>query len=456
MRLLIADDEHLARLTLRSMIEDIYPEYSIEEVSNGEDLITKSLSFRPHIAFVDIQMPKFTGLQAIAQLKEKLPLTQWIILTGYAHFDFAKEALCLGVSDYLVKPLRPSKLKDAMVIALSQYTNEFNRRAALYEQEVRDILHGSKNNINSVNIFKLILIHLEKLDENQIGLLIIKTKQELAKLYDNQCDYALLKVSDNELLLVIGLKQVKKVNFQIDKIYDILKNNNNLLFWIFVSPIFEGNQELINSVKNLRKFGYNWLSEECFQIIETRENVKAVPTKIIESFKKIKSTNSHIENKKNIEEIRKSLDLLILKDKELANSIYVNLQYLLSDNLSKCDIDVSKCEFSNLLAATPSLTPQIADVVDYINHHYSEDIGVKQIAPLVGLSPNYLSSKFKAEMNMRFLDYLTKKRIERASFLVKNSNLFIHEIAKEVGFKDVKHFSRLFKEYNGCLPSEYK
>src|SRR6056297_884731 len=105
MRILIADDEHLARLTLRSMIEDLHPNYSIQEVSNGKDLISLALSFRPHIAFVDIQMPKYTGLEAIKHLKDELPLTQWIILTGYAQFDFAKEALSIGVREYLLKPL---------------------------------------------------------------------------------------------------------------------------------------------------------------------------------------------------------------------------------------------------------------------------------------------------------------------------------------------------------------
>lgn len=454
MRILIADDEHLARITLHSMIEDLFPKYQIEEVSNGKEFIEKALIFRPHLAFVDIQMPKMSGLQAIAKLKEELPLTQWIILTGYAQFDFAKEALKLGVCDYLVKPLRPSKLKMAIEKAVLQYDMQFNRRAALFEQVVRDILHGSKND-TSVGIFKLILLHLEKIDELQIGLLKIKIKQELLKLYDNQCDYAILKISDNDLLLVIGLKKIKQIDFQIDKIQKILKSNNDILFWIFVSNIYESNQQLIEVVNKLRTFGNSWLSQECFSIIEINNIYKSVPKDINENLNKIKYSNSQIEKKKYIEEIRKDLKLLSQKDIILANLIYINLQYLLLKKISNCNIDNLNSDYSNLLTLTPSLTPQIADVVSYIDSHYNEDIGIKQISHLVGLSPNYLSAKFKLEMNMRFIDYLTKKRIERACFLIKNSSLFIHEIANEVGFRDVKHFSRLFKEYIGCLPSEY-
>jgi len=454
MRILIADDEHLARLTLHSMIEDLYPKYQIEEVSNGKEFVEKALIFRPHLAFVDIQMPKMSGLQAIAKLKEQLPLTQWIILTGYAQFDFAKEALSIGVSDYLVKPIRPSKLKLSIDKAVLQYETHFNRKAALFEQVVRDILHGSKHD-NSVNSFKLILIHLEKIDEIQIGLLKIKVKQELSKLYDNQCDYALLKISDNDLLLVIELKKIKEINFQIDKIFNILKSNNNILFWIFVSPLFEGNQELITSVKTLKEVGSNWFAYECFSIIDINENIKVLENGITLVLNKIMNSNSQIEKKKNIGEIIKYLNIISEKDKALATSIYYNLVYLLTNDIDSCKVNAKEINYNKLLSLTPSLTPQIADVVNYIDSHFNEEIGIKQISHLVGLSPNYLSAKFKIEMNMRFIDYLTEQRIKRACFLIKNSSLFIHEIAKEVGFRDVKHFSRLFKEYVGCLPSEY-
>jgi YesN/AraC family two-component response regulator len=455
MRILIADDEHLARLTLHSMIEEIYPNYSIEEATNGEEFINKALIFKPHIAFVDIQMPKFSGLKAICKLKDKLPLTQWIILTGYAQFDFATEALSLGVCDYLVKPLRPSKLKVAMEKAVDQYSNKFNRQAALFEQNVRDILHGSKSSNSTVNIYKLVLFHLEKLDESQIGLLIIKFKQELAKVYDNHCDYALLKVSDNELLLVIGLKLAKEINFQIDKLSQILKMNSNLMFWIFVSKTITGSDKLLESVKRLREYGNSWLVKECFKTIEEDDDITPISLKFASNVRKIESTNSQIEKKRILDELTQDLKQLSIKDKQSAKSIYVNLQYLLTNKICDCKTDKLKTDFSKLLAVTPSLSPQIADVVNYIDEHYSEDLCIKQLSYLVGLSPNYLSAKFKSEKGKRFIDYLTEKRIEKSCFLLKNSNLFVHEIAKEVGFRDVKHFSKLFKDAMGCNPSDY-
>ena len=221
MRILIADDEHLARITLRSNLEEISPNNEIFEVTNGLELINEAPIIRPHIAIVDINMPKFSGLEAIFSLKEKLPLTQWIILTGYAQFDFAKEALQMGVSDYLLKPIRPTKLKEALEKASLKYKNQINRSEAVFEQQVRDVLHGSRKHYD-FNNSQLYLMHIEELDEIEVGLIKLKLKEKINHFFDNQFENALIKISDKDLLLIIKHKKNESSSTSIHKIQKII------------------------------------------------------------------------------------------------------------------------------------------------------------------------------------------------------------------------------------------
>lgn len=77
----------------------------------GMDIIRKE---RPHIIISDINMPKLDGLKMIAALKSEFPHMQLIILTGYREFEYAREAISLGVARFLLKPSKMNELEEAM------------------------------------------------------------------------------------------------------------------------------------------------------------------------------------------------------------------------------------------------------------------------------------------------------------------------------------------------------
>lgn len=106
MRVLVADDEKLSRVSLISMLEESERDISIAgEATNGEDLLNALSKMQPDVAFVDIRMPKMNGLEAIERGRKLSPHTQWVILSGFSEFDYARKALSLGAFMYLLKPL---------------------------------------------------------------------------------------------------------------------------------------------------------------------------------------------------------------------------------------------------------------------------------------------------------------------------------------------------------------
>src|ERR1043165_1445029 len=109
MRAIIIDDERLARAELRKLLQD-FPEVEvIDEAANAEEGIEKIDSQQPDLIFLDIQMPGKTGFDMLSQL-ERSP--QVIFTTAYD--EFALKAFEVNALDYLLKPVEPKRLADAI------------------------------------------------------------------------------------------------------------------------------------------------------------------------------------------------------------------------------------------------------------------------------------------------------------------------------------------------------
>jgi AraC-like DNA-binding protein len=93
----------------------------------------------------------------------------------------------------------------------------------------------------------------------------------------------------------------------------------------------------------------------------------------------------------------------------------------------------------------------------YIDAHFAEqDTSLHSVASNVGISPNHLSTVFAQETGERFIDYLTRCRIEKAKELLKGTAKRSLDIAEETGFSDPHYFSFIFKKATGLTPREYR
>ena len=104
-KLLIVDDEYIERNALRFIIGNSCSSIgSMEEAANGKDAINKAVSFKPDIILMDIKMPGINGIEASKAIKEFLPQCRIVFLTAFDYFDYAQEALKIGVEDFIIKP----------------------------------------------------------------------------------------------------------------------------------------------------------------------------------------------------------------------------------------------------------------------------------------------------------------------------------------------------------------
>lgn len=142
-KVMIIDDEPIIRKGIRNILNWKQLECEVcAEASDGEEGKMLIKKYRPDILITDIRMPGIDGLKMINEIKNLIPDCKIIVLTGYRDFDYAQEALKLGVFDFVLKP---TKIEDLTAIIqravtelkrLKNRAEEFNKLKKLFEQNV--------------------------------------------------------------------------------------------------------------------------------------------------------------------------------------------------------------------------------------------------------------------------------------------------------------------------------
>ena len=136
----------------------------------------------------------------------------------------------------------------------------------------------------------------------------------------------------------------------------------------------------------------------------------------------------------------------------------------IKDKMVRCStkkelLEVISALIENLLATGSGAendTQIIARAKEYIYTHYQDNIRLVDVADQVYLTPGYFGVFFKKETGVTFSAYLIQVRIEKAKEMLRDTRYNVSEVAYAVGYQDVRHFSRLFKEHVGLVPKEYR
>ena len=91
-----------------------------------------------------------------------------------------------------------------------------------------------------------------------------------------------------------------------------------------------------------------------------------------------------------------------------------------------------------------------------MREHCTEHISLSDVADGVYVSQWHLSKLINRHTNQSFFDLLGSMRIERAKQLLQDPAMRVHEVAEQVGYSDVAHFSKSFKRFTGMTPGEYR
>lgn len=139
LKILVADDEAIIRLGLRTMLAELGHEVVL--ASNGREALEFVRTARPDLALLDIQMPLTDGLEAARVIARKYPMPI-LILTAYSEQDLIERAAQLPIQGYLVKPVNERDLAAAIQVAVARF--EDAQAQARENAELKESLEARK------------------------------------------------------------------------------------------------------------------------------------------------------------------------------------------------------------------------------------------------------------------------------------------------------------------------
>ncbi len=156
-RILLADDEGIVTNSLSMIItKNFEGQFEIETAKSGRMAIEIAERFRPDVIFMDIQMPGINGIEAMKEIRLMLPSVMFVVLTAYDKFDYAKEAIGLGVIDYLNKPYNQKSIVSAIdrVIEKLDARREKRRQDLQTKERLETVIPIIENGFISSIIFQ--------------------------------------------------------------------------------------------------------------------------------------------------------------------------------------------------------------------------------------------------------------------------------------------------------------
>ena len=136
----------------------------------------------------------------------------------------------------------------------------------------------------------------------------------------------------------------------------------------------------------------------------------------------------------------------------------LNRSYALAVELcATADSEINKIRFSGALDISGSMKREMVQALNYIGENLgNKELSLQMVAEKIGVSKNYFSKIFKESTGVKFVDYITKQRMEQARNLYLNSDLKIYEIAELVGYSDWHYLYNLYKKIYGHSLSKEK
>ncbi len=173
LKVLIADDEEkICQLIIKLINWEEMGLTVAATASNGIEALEQAKICKPEIVITDIRMPGIDGMELIRKVKEKLPDTEIIIISGYRHFEYAQTAIRYGVKNYLLKPIKKEELRDTLQKIADIYSEK--NEQLNFEERVRLALKNDAGKLRTSFISRIIYGDRER--ENVIGLKELNTQ----------------------------------------------------------------------------------------------------------------------------------------------------------------------------------------------------------------------------------------------------------------------------------------
>jgi len=481
------------------------------EAPDGEIALPLIEATQPDLLITDIKMPFMDGLQLCKIIREHLPWTKIIIISGYDDFSYAQSAIKLGVTEYLLKPIGVQEMQQVLTKIASALDQEKSDRA--YMKQLRSQVEDNLSLLKEKFLLRLVsggessISAIEQSQQMGINLVSRFYQVVLIKISNaanaKPFDYISSQQVEKWILEPISANQdILFFKKDIDEFVLIFKGNNLEELEqesAFLADLIQKDVESKAAYRLVIGIGgaqqrlgdlHRSYSEALVKVRAESENYDISEMQTLERAAVI----NYLE-KGNAENFDSFFDAYFrplgeaaLRSDLLKHYIIIDTIFTAAQYISEMGGDVDQLipeihrgiEFLDTVKTlneirTETKKPLIAALAyrdsqlnndratsinqakTYINSHFSDsNLSLNEVAAQVNFSPNHFSAVFASETGENFRDYLSRIRVEQAKKLLRITNLKCAEVALRCGYNDPHYFSIIFRKNTGLPPQKFR
>lgn len=500
-KIVVVEDEPMIIDNIIQKLANAGTDYIVAgSAQDGIEALSVIDTLKPDILFTDIRMPKLNGLELIRQVKSNYPGMQIVIISGYGNFDYAQQAIKLGVEDYLLKPISVESLRhtlDAIKTRLDRSTLEREKDFLLscatglsakdnLPDDLGDCMFG---------VFILCVGHLlnhtpdkacadtfSRLWSKIVWNCILPANarwQIIEDKYPNQ-KCLIMAIDDpgisantvssrllEELRSAMVPLPVTIASCQSFVHYTDVWDLQQRLRTFLEQHLVIGQSSIITSEVDrvaLKQAILDATFQNKVSAFVSQKNAAVLHSELmaqLESWQASPHTQIWMETL--LQQLLKLFQRLIpsVTEEEVMRAEYdLNEKLCLSVYLGEIFEDIW-LHLERMLNSSErknsSIKELIAKIEAYIQSNYCSDINIEEIARKFSFNSTYLTKVFKKEKGLTPVKFIMMLRIQEAErLLTDNPELDVRKIGEIVGYDDPQYFSRIFKNVANCTPTEYR
>lgn len=452
MNILVVDDEPLIHISIEKLIHTCSGEDCVYHANNGHQMLDALAERDFALAFVDIKMPGPSGLEAIRQARQISPFTRYYIMTGFDEFEYAKQAIKLKVDDYLMKPLDLNTIRETVTAARLHLHLNLEHKKNVFRNWLESTLNRRDSRFGefSSHYCGLMLVTVDApgtsaeeiqrpfqpYDEHLVS---VFTEDGLVLLcFSEKADYILEMYRDLSTMdypegvacfCASASKDPVELKNTLFALLDrsCLKVLLGLGRFYYLAPLAGHSQAELDFCRSCLKWRSACLSKDYTVFTGQSQLV--------------------------VSQLFKQPQLYKYRDHVLSfMAATLNRRLSADPEELKSQLSLAAREF----LSGPDQDSKVQSIIRFIQEHYQENISAADLSERFGLSANYISNLLKNTLGIRYNDYVTQLRLNRAKELLMNTRMSIKEVTAACGYYSQSHFTKLFLEHEGCTPSEYR
>ncbi|MFS0855925.1 response regulator transcription factor [Paenibacillus taichungensis] len=476
-KVMIIDDESWAIKGIRNAFDwDNYGFEIIGQFTSAYKAWDAILAEKPDLVFTDIRMPDLSGLDLMKRAKSHNLDTEFVVVSGYAEFKYAQEALRYGALNYFLKPLDVD-MADSFIEELAMH---FSKRSAARNQLLLDALTSPNEEeikrylplpgSGEVCYYQVLSIDFAGGNKDFGKLLSLEEKPVTAVVVE----------SGTSKRLIVLITEHKAC---LEELWDELVANNTGMNTVGVSSISSQLTHMSKLIKEADLSASQVFLNEIGKVVHYEPKVHLVKPCIEEINRIVREDqpgdmDAYLnglqayfkEQKLGMSEVvylwNQAVGILInayaeeLKDMEMEFLNYSEIKERFEHFESLCsflhDVLASITQGNNRPLQEGDIVSCFNRMVAYIDGHYEQKLYLKDLSAQFYINQVYCCQLFKKNLGKTFSEYVSELRIKKARELLRKTDLSIEEIAIQTGYVEYYYFNKVFKKHCGITPSKFR